>query len=252
MVSSYLGARLELWPDLAAPSRWLWVQGGQEPPQELEGSLSSSGQPPIFAHQPLPVSSEYHSPDSGWWPLLARSPRALCVPASPRALLPPEAEPRGALAASEHLGEGAGPDWSRVVLGGVSWGPPRECLGPRLGAFPHPHHKPWLGQALRLLGGLRGLGRGCAWLALTDWGGLWRRSRCLGGWAGQSGGGLGTGESHKWLGFGVTSPARRCWKREETMAAGVTLGSSCSRLLLTQAARNPLPITHSLAPQGHM
>lgn len=41
-------------------------------------SLSSSGQPPIFAHQPLPVSSEYHSPDSGWWPLLASSPRALC------------------------------------------------------------------------------------------------------------------------------------------------------------------------------
>lgn len=40
--------------------------------------------------------------------------------------------------------------------------------------------------------------------------------------------------------------------REEAVAAGVTLGSSCSRLLLTQATRNPLPITHSLAPRPHV
>ena len=173
------------------------------------------------------------------------------MPAYPRAPLPPEAEPRGALAPSEHLGEGAGPGWGRAVLGGVSWGPAGECLGPRLGTFPRRHHKPWLGQALRLLGGLRGLWRGCAWLAVTDCGGLWRRGRCRGGWAGQSGGALGTGESHKWLGFGVTGPGRRCWTREEAVAAGVTLASSCcSRLPLTEAARNPLPITHSLAPWG--
>lgn len=47
-------------------------------------SLSSSIQPPIFAHQPLPVSSEYHSPDSGWWPLPASSPRALCCACLPQ------------------------------------------------------------------------------------------------------------------------------------------------------------------------
>lgn len=127
------------------------------------------------------------------------------MPASRRTPLPPEAEPRGALTASEHLGEGAGPGWGRAVLGGVSWGPAGEGLGPRLGTFPRPNHKLWLGQALRLLGGLR------AWEGLClagphRPGGLWRRGRCRGGWAGQSGGGLGIGESHKWLGFGVTGP----------------------------------------------
>lgn len=41
--------------------------------------------------------------------------------------------------------------------------------------------------------------------------------------------------------------------REEVVAAGMTLESNCcSRLPLTQAARNPLPITHSLASWGNM
>lgn len=96
---------------LAAPSRWLWVQGGQEPPQELEGPHSPAASSPRYlptSPSQSPASITALTLDGGLcWPA-ARGP--CVVPASPRAPLPPEAEARGALAASEHLGEGAGPD----------------------------------------------------------------------------------------------------------------------------------------------
>lgn len=109
------GARLELWLDLAAPSRWLWVQGGQEPPQELEGSHSPAAASPRYlptSPSQSPVSITALTLDGGLcWPA-AQGP--CVVPSSPRAPLPPEAEPRGALAAQS--------TWERgLVQIGVGW-----------------------------------------------------------------------------------------------------------------------------------
>lgn len=141
----------------------------------------------------------------------------LCLP--PRRAPLPQAEPRGP-DSLRHLGEG----WSRLGFGQF-WGSvlgSSRGLGPRLGTFSHPHHKLWLGQALRLLGGLR------AWEGLCLAGPPQTREGYNGERAGaeEAGqgewGGLGIGESTN--GSSLGSPRSWMLGREEAVAAGMTLG----------------------------
>lgn len=148
-------------------------------------ALPSSSIQPLDTCPPAPPSLQQVSQpslDGGLcWPA-AQGPCA--VPASRRAPLPPEAEPRG----PDSLGALGRGGWSRLGSGGsggVSWGPAGRAWG--LDWVPSPPPPQALaGSGPKAAGWAEGLGGAVlGWPSQTRR--LRRRGRCRGGWAGQSG-----------------------------------------------------------------